>query len=189
MGRHHAQLHLGHHGQSQGRRLPPPRRGAHVLREHARDRHGAASRLPVDAAHVPLQRLVLPLVAVGRCRHARVLAVGARQGDVRRHRRSRRHAPLRRAHRHVDAAQRQRRRAARPGPPRRDQSCRRPAAAGGARRDDGCRLPPHAPLRAHRDLRPGGRQRMEQRVARPRARRSARSSARARACVTSRSRT
>ena len=39
-----AQLHLGHHRQSQGRGLSPPRRDADVLRQRAGGRHGQASR-------------------------------------------------------------------------------------------------------------------------------------------------
>jgi long-subunit acyl-CoA synthetase (AMP-forming) len=42
----------------------------------------AASRLSVDAADVPLQRLVLPLVAVGDRRHPCLPALGALQGDL-----------------------------------------------------------------------------------------------------------
>ena len=41
-----------------------------------------ASRVSVDAADVPLQRLVLPVVDFGRRRHACVPARGARGGDV-----------------------------------------------------------------------------------------------------------
>ena len=48
---------------------------------------GPASGLSVDAADVPLQRLVLPVDAVGGGRHACLPARGARQGDVRRDRR------------------------------------------------------------------------------------------------------
>ena len=43
-----------------------------------------ASGLSVDAADVPLQRLVLPVVDLGRRRHACLPARGARAGDVRR---------------------------------------------------------------------------------------------------------
>ena len=63
VGRDRAQLHLGHHRQSQGRRLPPPRRLPERARQHPRLEHAAARRVPVDAADVPLQRLVLPLDA------------------------------------------------------------------------------------------------------------------------------
>ena len=47
----------------------------------------AASGLSVDAADVSLQRLVLPLDAIGRRRHPCVPALGARRADLRRHRR------------------------------------------------------------------------------------------------------
>ena len=69
--------------------------------------------------------------------HARVPALGARQGDVRRHRRPRGDASVRRADRHVDAAQRD----ARTSGGRISQRVGQPrggaAAASGARRDDG----------------------------------------------------
>jgi hypothetical protein len=78
MGRHLAQLHVGHHRQPQGRRLPPPRR----LPAGAGQRHhrvdAEAPGLSVDPADVPLQRLVLPVVDLGRQRHPRVPAPGAR---------------------------------------------------------------------------------------------------------------
>ena len=67
---------------------------------------GAASGLSLDAADVPLQRLVLPVVDLGRRRHPCLPAPGARQGDVRGDGRAWRHPSVRRAHRHVDAAQR-----------------------------------------------------------------------------------
>ena len=188
VGRHRAELHVRHHGQPEGRRLSPPRRSADVLRQQPRSRHGSALGLPVDAAHVPLQRLVLPLVAVGHRRHARVPAVGARQGDVRRHRRPRRDASFRRADRHVDAAQCDARGEAADQPSRLGQSRCRAAASVGARRDDGGGLPPHAPLRADRNVWPGDGQRVEPGVERPRRRGAAPSSARARACAMWRSR-
>ena len=64
MGRDRAELHLGHHRQSQGRRLSPSRR----LPERASATslvwaHAAPSGLSVDPADVPLQRLVLPVDA------------------------------------------------------------------------------------------------------------------------------
>ncbi len=73
MERHLAQLHQRHDRQPQGRRLPPSRRGADVLRQHACDRHGPAPDLSLDAADVPLQRLVLPMVDLTR-RRARMCA-------------------------------------------------------------------------------------------------------------------
>ena len=73
MGRDLAQLHLRHDGQSQGRRLSPSRRCADGLRQHHPCRHGQALRLSLDAADVPLQRLVLSVDA-GACRPARMSA-------------------------------------------------------------------------------------------------------------------
>ena len=63
-------------------------RGAHLLARRQRGdlRHGQASGLSVDAADVPLQRLVLSLVDFGRRRHACLPARGARRRDVRRDR-------------------------------------------------------------------------------------------------------
>ena len=105
MGRDQPQLHVRHHRRSERRRLPPPRRGAHVLRQRACRRDGTADRLSVDTADVPLQRLVLPLVDLGRCRNACVPALGACKGDLRCDRRVWRHPPLRRADRYGDADQ------------------------------------------------------------------------------------
>ena len=65
MGRHHAQLHLGHHRRSERRGLSPPRRASAGDGQCHHLRHAAASGLSVDAADVPLQRLVL---SRGRCR-------------------------------------------------------------------------------------------------------------------------
>ncbi len=64
MGRDFAQLYLRHHRRSQGRRLSPPRRLSARARQCHHLRHGQASGLSVDAADVPLQRLVLSLDAV-----------------------------------------------------------------------------------------------------------------------------
>ena len=87
MGRDLAQLHVRHHRRSQGRGLSSPRRLPARDRQRRHLRDGQASGLSLDAADVPLQRLVLPLVALGRRRHACLPARGARAGDVRRHRR------------------------------------------------------------------------------------------------------
>src|SRR5439155_6609389 len=61
MERHFAQLHLGHHRQPQGRGLPSPGRLSECDLQHRDVGHAAACRVLVDAADVPLQRLVLPL--------------------------------------------------------------------------------------------------------------------------------
>ena len=106
MGRHFAQLHVGHHRRSQGRGLSSPRRLSAGARKRHHLRDGQASGLSVDAADVPLQRLVLSVDAFGRGRHACVPARGARGADLRRYRRPQGHAPVRRADRDVDAAQR-----------------------------------------------------------------------------------
>ena len=82
VGRHRAQLHLGHHRRSERRGLSPPRRlppGGWQCRDLL---HGQAPGLSVDAADVPLQRLVLPVVDLGRGRHACVPARGAQRRDV-----------------------------------------------------------------------------------------------------------
>jgi fatty-acyl-CoA synthase len=63
VGRDLAQLHVGHDRQSEGRGLPSPRRGADGLCQRHRLGHGQAPGLSVDAADVPLQRLVLPVDA------------------------------------------------------------------------------------------------------------------------------
>ncbi len=82
MGRHHAQLHLGHHRRSERRGLSPPRRASAGDGQCHHLRHAAASGLSVDAADVPLQRLVLSLDRVDRRRHPCLPARGARGGDV-----------------------------------------------------------------------------------------------------------
>ena len=83
-------------------------RGAYLLalaqRRHLR--HGQASGLSVDAADVPLQRLVFPVDAFGGCRHPCLPARGARCADLRRHRHPQGDASVRRADRDVDAAHR-----------------------------------------------------------------------------------
>ena len=65
--------------------------------------------LPVDAADVPLQRLVLPVDDGGQRRDQRLPAQGGGQGDLRRDPRAPRHALLRRADRAFAADQRTRR--------------------------------------------------------------------------------
>ena len=59
-------------------------RGAHLLAvgNVVTCAHGQAPGVSVDAADVPLQRLVLPVVDLGRRRHACLPARGARRRDV-----------------------------------------------------------------------------------------------------------
>ena len=85
MGRDLAQLHVGHHRQSEGRRLPPSRRVPERAVQHPRLGHAAARGVPVDAADVPLQRLVLPVDDGRERRHQRVPAQGrgARRSSTR----------------------------------------------------------------------------------------------------------
>ena len=82
MGRDLAQLHVGDDRQSEGRRLSPSRRGADGLRQRHRLGHGPAPGLSVDAADVPLQRLVLSVDAGRPGRHACLPALGPGEGDV-----------------------------------------------------------------------------------------------------------
>ena len=103
-----AQLHVGHHRQSEGRRLPPPRRVPERAVEHHRLGHAAARGVSVDAADVPLQRLVLPVDDGRQRRHQRLPAPGRSQGDLRRDPRAQGHPLLRRADRARDADQRAR---------------------------------------------------------------------------------
>ena len=71
-----AELHLGHHRRPQGGRLPPPRRAPQRRRQHPHVGDAAARGVPVDAADVPLQRLVLPLDGGRRLGDERVPAAG-----------------------------------------------------------------------------------------------------------------
>ena len=56
-----AELHLGHDRRSQGGRVSSSRRVSELVRQRGRVEHAAARPLPVDAADVSLQRLVLYL--------------------------------------------------------------------------------------------------------------------------------
>ncbi len=75
-----SELHLGHDGQPQGRGHPPPRRvperGVNVVTWE----HAASLGLPVDAADVPLQRLVLPVDDGAGRRHQRLSASRRSEG-------------------------------------------------------------------------------------------------------------
>ena len=79
---HRAELHLRHHRQSQGRGLSSSRRGADGLCQHAGRQYGPPSGAAVDAAHVPLQWLVLSLEPVGAGRHPCLPALGAGGRDL-----------------------------------------------------------------------------------------------------------
>ena len=168
VGRHRAQLHLRHHRRSQGRRLSSSRRQPAGGRQRRHRRHGPASRLSVDAADVPLQRLVFSVVAQREGGRARLPAAGARQGALRRHRRTWRHPSVRGADRHADPAQRDRRGAPPAAACRALLHRRRAAARRGARPDARGGVRGHAPLRPHRDLWSRRGQRLEGRMERPR---------------------
>ena len=107
MGRDRAQLHLGHHRQSQGRRLSPSRRLSERDRQHPRLGHAAAPGLSVDPADVPLQRLVLSVDRDGARRAPMSACAGSRPAAIYDAiERERRDASVRRADRHEHAAQR-----------------------------------------------------------------------------------
>ncbi len=74
----------GHDRQSQGRRLPSPRRLPQRAVEHHRLGHAAAFGLPVDAADVPLQRLVLRVDDGSQRRRQRLPAPRRGEGRARR---------------------------------------------------------------------------------------------------------
>ena len=168
MGRDCAQLHLGHDRRSQGRRLPSSRREPARGRQRRHRRHRPPPGLSLDPADVPLQRLVLSLVDQRQGGRARLLAASARQADLRPHRRAQGHAHVRRADRHVDPAQRARRREAPAAACRALLHRRRPAARRRAQGDGRSGLCGHPSLWPDRGLRPGGRQRLEGRVERAR---------------------
>ena len=172
VGRDLAQLHVRHHRQPERRRLPSSRRLSERAVQHHRLGHAPAHRLPVDAAAVPLQRLVLRVDGGRQCRHQRVPAARRGKGDLRRNPRPRGDALLRRADRAFAADQRAGgdearhfAQGARTGRGRR--------AAGRhdrGRRADGIRH--HARLRTDRDVRAGLRVRQASGVGRTRHRRA-----------------
>ena len=145
------QLHVGHHRAAQGRHVQPPRRvpqrpgRAAALGAHPRQ------RLPVDAADVPLQRLVHDVGAGRDRRHPGVPARGARRRDLA--------ADRRRGVTHLNGAptvvaDRPRLPAGpRAGPPARHHDRRGAAQPDGARAGRADGLLDRARLRPHRDLR------------------------------------
>ena len=106
MGRHCAELHLGHHGQSEGRGDPSPRRLSQRRQQYPRRQSRPASGLSLDAADVPLQRLVLSLDHRGRRRRQCLPAQGRSDQNLRADREARRHPHVRRADRLQHADQR-----------------------------------------------------------------------------------
>ena len=107
MGRDLAQLHLRHHRQSQGRGLSSSRRLPAGDRQRAHRQHGQASasisgRCRCSTATAGAFPWTISVVAGT---HVCLRQVRAAR-DVRRHRRAQGHASVRRADRHVDAAQR-----------------------------------------------------------------------------------
>ena len=166
MGRHRPELYLRHDRQPERRRLPSPRRLSSCARQCAGRQYRAAPGLSVDAADVSLQWLVLSLDGPGGGRRQCLPALCAAGRDLERACRRGRHASVRRADRDVDHPQRLRG----PQAPARHQGPlpdRGRAAAGGrARGDERGRLRRGSCLRADRNLRPGGRQRVEGRVGR-----------------------
>ena len=93
------QLHLGHHRAAQGRHVQPPRRLPQRARRGAALVVHARQRLPLDAADVPLQRLVHDLGARRGRRHPGLPARGPGRRDLAADRHRGRHPPQRRAHR------------------------------------------------------------------------------------------
>ena len=98
VGRDRGLVHVGDDRRPEGRRHASPRRLPQRGLQRGDLDHAALPALPVDAADVPLQRLVLPVDRRDARRHARLPAQGRGGGDPRRDaRRARR--PLLRARR------------------------------------------------------------------------------------------
>jgi len=91
----HHQLHLGHDGATQGRPIPPSRRIPERPRRDRPLRTRPVVGVPVDAADVPLQRLVHAVGDHRGRRDARVPARGAGRRDLGPHRGAPRHPPQR----------------------------------------------------------------------------------------------
>ena len=94
---HRHQLHQRHHRLSQRRDVHPPRRLGQCHRRNRRARPQPAQRLSLDAADVPLQRLVLHLGRHRRRRPPHLPAPARPRGRAPPDRSRRRHPPLRRA--------------------------------------------------------------------------------------------
>ena len=150
-----AQLHVRHHRQSKGRRLSSPRRVFERAVEHHRLGHAAPRRLSVDAADVPLQRLVLRMDRRRAGRHQRVPAPRRAEGDLRRYPRAQGQPLLRCADRARDAHQCARA-IAQGNRPQGERAGRGGGAAGGGDRRHGAHgVRHHACLWADGNLRTG----------------------------------
>ena len=106
VGCHRPELHLGHHRQPEGRRLPPSRCLPELGLQYHLVGHAAARRVSVDAADVPLQRLVFPVDAGGQRRDQRLPAQGRSGADLRPDQGAPGQPPVRRADRLRHADQR-----------------------------------------------------------------------------------
>ena len=161
---HQPQLHLRHDRQSQGRRLSPSRR----LPERHRRCHHLRPRQPcglsLDAADVPLQRLVLHLGRDGGRRHPCLPAQGRPGGDLSDDQAPWRHPPVRRADRAERAGQCARCGQGKVRSPRRRRHRRRRAAERHHRGHGAQRLPRPPHVRPDRDLRPEHRLRLAERM-------------------------
>ena len=155
MGRDRAQLHLGHHGQSQGRGDPPSRRLSQCRQQHPCRQSRPASGLSLDAADVPLQRLVLSLDHRGLGRHQCLPAQGRSHQDLRADQEARRHPHGRRADRLQHPDQRAGCAEGRSRQARGRIDRRRSTAGRRARRRRKHRHQADACLRPDRSLRPG----------------------------------
>ena len=167
MGRDRGLVHVGHDRRPEGRRHAPPRRLPERGLQCGDLDHAALSALPVDAADVPLQRLVLPVDRRDARRHPCLPAQGRRAVDPRGDAR----APCRSLLRRTDRAQPADRRAggaARWHRAERARHGRRRRAAGLDDRGHGAdRDRHHACLRPDRGLWTGGRCRQAADLGRP----------------------
>ena len=132
-----AELHLRHHRRSEGRGLSPSRRASERGEQHPQLGHAASRGVSLDAADVPLQRLVLPVDRRRARRRERLPAPDRGEGGVDAIRDARRDAYVRRADRVFDADQRAggtARRGRASASPARSPAPRRPPPSSKARR-------------------------------------------------------